>query len=270
MKKSLASVAAGAALLFATSASQAVIEYVKVCSLYGVNFNYVPGTDICHDATTGDSRQVTESGVWRSLLPYPEGKWTTTPAQECLPGRIVTLGTFSTSDFSLNPWGRMQTQAVPVPVQRGEFVSKVIMSGGFSDPRLPRRQGSNALDGLCVRSVDPGVMENYGGGTINPPFGNGMLPVGCVANSRILNMPAAYAISATSAYPNVDVFYIDGGQNTVSGPYTYGSKLVVTTDFGPFRALNYFDARVGSSRPLKGQVSVSVCVLPGVDVPVKP
>jgi hypothetical protein len=45
----------------------------------------------------------------------------------------------------------------------------------------------------------------------------------------------------------------------------YGSRLVVTTDFGSgsFQELSYFDQRSGSTKPLAGSVSVSVCVQQG-------
>jgi hypothetical protein len=265
MKMHLMSSALLAGLWLAPAANAAPVEYVRICSLYGSGFHYIPGTDTCLNETTGDARVATEGGVWRSLLPYPEGKWVVSPVLECLPGRMVTLGTFSSNDFFPNAWNRKQTRAIPVPVNRGEFVSKVIMGGGFMDPRLPVRRGTNGTDGLCVRSVDPGVYETQpgDGGTVNPPFGAGMLPIGCVANSRIANMPAAYAVSATAAYPNIDAFYLDQAQQSISGPYAYGSKLVVTTDFGSTQQLNYFDARIGSSRPLAGSVSVSVCIQQG-------
>lgn len=265
MNKHLMSFATCAGLLLASPASFGAVEYVKVCSLYGAGFHYIPGTDTCLNGSTGDARQQTEGGTWRSLLPYPEGKWTTMPKLDCLPGRVVTLGTFSSNDFSANAWNRKQTRAIPVMVNQGEFISKVIMGGGFSDPRTPNRHGANGTDGLCVRSVDPGEMENTPNGMVNPPFGNGMLPIGCVANSRIVNMPAAYSVSATSAYPSIDSSYLDGNQSAVSGPYTYGTKLVVTTDFGSssMQQLTYYDARIGSNRPLAGNVSVSVCIQPG-------
>ena len=125
-------------------------------------------------------------------------------------GRYVNVGTFSSTDFTPNAWNRKQTQPVAVTMKAGEFVSKVTMSGGFYDPRIPARHGTNNTDGLCVRSIDPTVMENFGNGNyVNPPFGNGMLPVGCVANSRIVGMPAAYTISATSAYPSIDTYFYD-------------------------------------------------------------
>jgi hypothetical protein len=201
------------------------------------------------------------------LLPYPEGKWVTVPSLECGPpvGRLVTLGTFASTDFSVNPWNRKQTQPVPLSVKPGEFISKVMMSGGFFDPRIPNRHGAPGTDGLCLRSIDPNVIENFGNSSFNPAFGNGNLPVGCIANSRIMNMPAAYSVTATSAHPSIDSFFIDA-QQTVSGPYTYGSKLVVTTDFGSASSLllTYYDAVAQTTKPLAGKVTVSVCVDQGV------
>ncbi|MES2632282.1 MAG: hypothetical protein V4669_04880 [Pseudomonadota bacterium] len=166
---------------------------------------------------------------------------------------------------SSNASNPKQTRAIPLKLERGEFVSKVIMSGGFFDPRIPNRTGANGMDGICVRSVDPTVVENTPEGPYTPPYGNNMLPIGCVANSRIVNMPAAYSVSATAAYPSIESFYMDGSQSTVSGPYTYGTKLVVTTDFGSqaIQQLSYYDARAGSNQPLAGSVSVSVCVQNG-------
>src|SRR5215469_3791259 len=61
----------------------AQVEYVRVCSLYGAGFNYIPGTDICRNEITGDAREQTAYGTWRSLWPYPEGQWVTNPAPAC-------------------------------------------------------------------------------------------------------------------------------------------------------------------------------------------
>jgi hypothetical protein len=149
-----------------------------------------------------------------------------------------------------------------VSVREGEYIAKVIMSGGFSDPRTPNRHGANGTDGLCVRSVDPGVMENSPDGAVNPPFGNGMLPIGCVANSRIVTMPAAYSVSATAAYPSVDSFYLDGTHTAVAGPYVYGSALVVTTDIF-ISQLTPLSLSTGLPALAPGNLSVSVCVQRG-------
>ena len=262
MKKLLMSLVPVVGLLGIASNSHASpVEYVKICSLYGAGFHYVPGTDICLNDITGDARQATEGGVWRSLLPYPEGKWVTNLQPECAPGKLVKVGTFKSTDFTLNAWGRKQTPPFSLQLKPGEFISKVMMSGGFYDPRVPSRHGVNGSQGLCLRSIDPNLLENSASGPFNPPYGNGLLPIGCVANSRIVNMPAAYSITATAAYPSIDASFIDAA-GSVAGPYTYGTQLVVTTDLGaggPF-LLTYFD---GVAKPLAGTISASVCVEQG-------
>jgi hypothetical protein len=162
---------------FATRHQAQAVEYVKVCSLYGADFHYVPGTDICLNDFTGDAREETEGGVWRSIMPYPAGKWVTNPTEECGSGRLIKVGTFRSTDFTLNSWEKVQTQPVTVKVNANELITKVIMSGGFYDPRVPNRHGANDIDGLCLRSIDPNLLENIGGNPINPPFGNGNLPI---------------------------------------------------------------------------------------------
>jgi hypothetical protein len=244
---------------------QDAVEYVKVCSLYGTGFHYIPGTDICLDDFTGDTRQETAGGTWRTLLPYPEGRWVKDLDIECLPGRLVTVGKFLSTDFALNAWDRKQTPPFSRKLSSGEYISKVIMSGGFYDPRIPDRHGVSdpyGMDGLCVRSIDPSLLEQGAAGPFNPPFGNGLVPIGCVANSGIVNMPAAYSINATAAYPDIDSFFLTSDQTSISGPYVYGSALVVTTDLGPGGpdVLTYYDAVHAQYQPLAGTLRVSVCV----------
>ncbi|MFO1414177.1 MAG: hypothetical protein U1F10_09800 [Burkholderiales bacterium] len=73
-------------------------------------------------------------------------------------------------------------------------------------------------------------------------------------------MPAAYSISATAAYPSVDAYGLANG--AFAGPFTYGSRLVVTTDLGPSGpyAPSYFDTASQRYKPLAGRLSVSVCI----------
>eukprot|EP01037_Dinobryon_pediforme_P021546 gene21546-22438_t len=206
--KTIAISAAFAGLVLTCQPASATVEY-------GAGFHYIPGTDTCINDVTGDARQQTSGGTWRSLLPYPAGSWATNLEQECKSGTVVKIGKFTTSDFSVNAWTKMQTRAVPLTVKSSQFISKVFFSGGFYDPRLPRRSGTtNSLsDGLCLRSVDPTVQEiqivDNVSSTFNPPFGNGMLPIGCVSNGRLVGMQAAYSINATAAYPNIDNYFAD-------------------------------------------------------------
>ncbi len=83
-------------MLVVSSVGHAAVEYVKVCSLYGAGFHYYPGTDVCINEGSSDARQQTEAGTWRSLLPYPEGKWAAIPRLECGFGRLVPLDSAAT------------------------------------------------------------------------------------------------------------------------------------------------------------------------------
>jgi hypothetical protein len=246
----------------------APIENVRVCDRFGPGFLYVPGTEICYHAMTGDVRQETEGGVWRSRLPYPSGRWVQHPRRECRDGRIVPIGTFESTDFTVNAWNRKQTEPVAVAIRDNEYVSKIMMSGGFFDPRLPgHRSGTYGTTVLCLRSLDPSIPEvapepNPGDPPVKPRWANGLLPLGCIANARILNIPATYVIAADASYPSVHGEFANEEQTEVSGPFTYASHIAVTTDVGNGgpNLLTYLDASDGSSKPLAGSVKISVCV----------
>src|SRR5262245_6420915 len=45
-----AALAAAALTLLTSAPSHAVVEYMKICSLYGAGFFYIPGTDTCMNA----------------------------------------------------------------------------------------------------------------------------------------------------------------------------------------------------------------------------
>lgn len=48
---------------FSVPALAAPVEYVRVCTAYGANYYYSPGTDTCINANTGETRRLTEDGV---------------------------------------------------------------------------------------------------------------------------------------------------------------------------------------------------------------
>jgi hypothetical protein len=169
------------------------------------------------------------------------------------------------TDFVLNAWARKETAPVPLILDPGQFIMKVIMSGGFYDPRVPSQGGSNTgTMGLCLRGKDPTVFEpsTPPNPPVNPPYGNGLLPIGCIANSRILNMPLPYVISATAAYPQTYSYFSTADQTTIAGPFTYGRQLVITTDIGTGgpTLLTYHDNAANLDRPLAGTLTVHVCV----------
>lgn len=39
------------------------VEYVRICSLYGAGYHYIPGTDTCLQETTGITKKATENGT---------------------------------------------------------------------------------------------------------------------------------------------------------------------------------------------------------------
>jgi hypothetical protein len=45
------------------------VEYVKICSLYGAEYYYVPGTDVCTNAYTGVTQYQTDQGTVTSETP---------------------------------------------------------------------------------------------------------------------------------------------------------------------------------------------------------
>lgn len=268
------SVAIGFLVVASAALQAAPVEYVRVCDAFGAGFFYVPGTDYCTHAMTGDTRVATEGGVWRTRLPYPAGSWARYPRRACGGARLVKVGTFSSTDFTVNAWLRKQTAAIPLQLQSNEFISKVIMSGGFYDPRTStHRSGSGLGNALCLRALDPSIPEappappEAGAPLAAPPkfrWANGLLPIACVPMSRLLNMPASYVVDADTAFPSVEAYHLQDETTTVSGSYTYDSHLAVTTDLGPLGdyALTYQDGT--ENKPMAGTVTVSACVAPRI------
>jgi len=281
-----------AAVLGFASNSAVAVEYTKVCTLFGPGYYYAPGTDTCYNPTTGVAKELTQAGVWSTLAPYPQGKWVADPqnAQNvqavCGHGRLVKIGDFQASSLVPNAYNKIQTPPVPTPLQTGEMITKVVMKGGFFDPRVPGvRNGLGfATSGMCLRSVDPAVLEAQPSeaGATNPPFGDGGLPIGCINMSRIVNMPRAYSVPATASYPNIDAYFLNSNQQPPVQQYQYGTMLTVTTDLraSDLATFSYCDDPTGATcggghcdpttlicdplgagrHPLAGVLSVWVCV----------
>ncbi len=45
------------------SAEPMPVEYVRVCDTFGATYYYIPGTETCVNANTGETRLVTEDGI---------------------------------------------------------------------------------------------------------------------------------------------------------------------------------------------------------------
>jgi len=101
------------------------VEYVRVCPIFGAGFEYIPGTDVCRNVQNGDARVQTAGGTWNSVLPYKDGEWVANPQQECGPAaKLVKVGDFSSTDFTLNTYDRLQTAGVPLALKPPEFITR--------------------------------------------------------------------------------------------------------------------------------------------------
>lgn len=248
----------------ASSAHAEPVEYVKICSLYGAGFHYIPGTDICANEVTGETRQLTAGGVWTSLLPSrSQGQWVSNPQQECGRGRLVKIGSFKPNDFKLNTQDNYQASPTGLHLQRDEFVSKVMMSGGFGDPYQPEAQNPQpGMAQFCVRLADTTFSTiDMGYAPVYPKF-CGTAPLACFSNAQILGTPAVYSTSVLGAplvHYNTDITGRVMGQ-----PQTCGSQLVVTTGMGRYNPTVTSDpSRPGVAIPAIGTVTAWACVEKG-------
>ena len=83
----MVAVTSAATIMLTPSAANAVpVEYVKVCSLYGAGFFYLPGTDTCINFATNDARTQTEGGVWRCRVPNNPRTCVASPEEACQDG----------------------------------------------------------------------------------------------------------------------------------------------------------------------------------------
>jgi hypothetical protein len=88
-----------AAVIFAAGLTGNVqaspVEYVKICTSYGAMWFYIPGTDTCVNANTGQTKKNTENGVVNGVTQTEQDAL---DAQEgaaigmALPGTIVDPG----------------------------------------------------------------------------------------------------------------------------------------------------------------------------------
>ncbi len=236
------------------------VEYVKICTVFGAGFHYIPGTDICANDTNGETRQQTAGGTWTSLLPTRnQGQWVSSPQAECGRGRLVRVGTLRPNDFKLNEQETYQAAPVGLKLQRGEFISKVMMSGGFASSLQSAAQNPQlGTPQFCLRVADPTFFTiDLGSAPVYPKF-CGSAPLACVSNAQILGTPAAYSSSVLGAPV---VHYNTDSVGKVIGQSTCGSQVVVTTGMGRFNPTATSDpSKPGVAIPTIGTVSTWVCV----------
>lgn len=267
LKKLLMAVVIAAGFLNVASTAKAEpVEYVRVCSLYGAAFHYIPGTDICLNDQTGETKEATAGGVWTSVVPTNnQGHWVNYPQSDCQ-GRLIQVGTFRPGDFSLNSYAKYQAPPFQQELIPGEFISRVIMRGGFYDPLQPLARNPSLSSGqFCLRVADPNYFTIDMGSPINHPTFCGDAPLGCVANSQIQGTPAAYSFSVLGA-PVVH-YNTDVNGKFIGVPKACGSQLVVTTGMGQYNPTSTTDPSNPSVPiPTAGTLSVWACVEQGSQV----
>jgi hypothetical protein len=158
MKRSLWSVLFVFLLAGFAANAHAAVEYVKICPLYGPFYYYLPDTDICVNARTGDMRKQTEGGTFRTWMPG-EKTLVRQPRAACKQGRLEKVGTFTPADFTITRFttnsgdstlarGVYSTSSAPLSLVDDEVISNVIFTGGIDD---------NSLGSLCLQYFQAGV-----------------------------------------------------------------------------------------------------------------
>jgi len=122
------------ATLAPSPAEAAPVQYVKVCSLYGDGFEYLPGTDICVNFTTADAREQTPGGTWRWRVPNNPHTLVPSVGDACQGGQLTKLGDFGASNLTFNSHDRYETAPTPLNLKPGQYIGSVLYQGGFSGP----------------------------------------------------------------------------------------------------------------------------------------
>jgi hypothetical protein len=169
-----------AATVMLSTANALPVEYVRVCSLYGPGFFYLPGTDTCVNFATNDARQSTAGGTWYWRIPNSPRTLAPTPQDACEDGKLVKFADITSSDLTQNSYSRYETNTHYTPTLKpGQYIASVLYKGGFTTTQslvsaLPACPSSNtfvsdATDGSCTQG--------------NAPVGGGgaMCEVACVS-----------------------------------------------------------------------------------------
>jgi hypothetical protein len=176
-----------ATVMLRPSAANAVpVEYVKICSLYGAGFFYLPGTDICVDFATNDARQQTAGGTWRWRIPNNPRTWAPFPQAACLGGQLVKFGDITSSDLTLNSHNRYETAPHPLMLKQGQYIASVLYKGGFTGVGPSFGPGN-----FCM-------FYYWNDPTLGPSYS---FPLGCIDTSAQATVPATLAFSPDTPIP---------------------------------------------------------------------
>jgi Porin subfamily len=155
-----------ATVILRPSAPAAAVEYVRICTLYGAGFYYLPGTDTCVNFATNDARVSTAGGVWRWRIPNSPRTLEPTPQDACEDGKLVKFGDITGADLTQNAYSRYETNThLPLMLKKGQYIASVIYKGGLTTTeslvsQLPACPSSNtfvsdATDTACTQGNAP-------------------------------------------------------------------------------------------------------------------
>src|SRR5262249_40130354 len=152
------------------SSNASAVEYVKVCSLYGAGFFYLPGTDTCIDVATNDARQETPGGTWRWRSPNNPHSWSPTPADACQDGKLVKFGDVTSAGLTKDAYSRWETNThYALTLGPRQYIASILYRGGLT--------GVLGQGNFCMYYNDPV------NGIVFPPLG-------CIDTSPQAGVPA--------------------------------------------------------------------------------
>jgi Porin subfamily len=189
-------IAATVVLRPSTANADDPVEYVKICSLYGAGFFYLPGTDTCVNFATNDARTQTAGGTWRWRVPNNPHVWAPSPELACEDGQLVKFGDITSSGLTLNAHSRYETNThYPLGLTQGQYIASVMYQGGFTGVGV---DGGN----FC--------MFHYYNDPVTGPFYS--FPLGCIDTAAQTNVPETLVFSPDSPIPpaTVNQVYILG------------------------------------------------------------
>lgn len=123
------------AIVFLINPSPAAggVGYVKVCTLYGSGFLYVPGTDTCLNVQTDQAIQQSPAGAWSFKEPVSRWQWVRSSRRNaCRGGKLVKVGDFTGSDLTSAATNTLQaTTPFPLNLQKNQYVASILFRGGL-------------------------------------------------------------------------------------------------------------------------------------------
>lgn len=179
MHKLITNFALAAVAWSISHAVHATADPVRICAFFNEpGWYYIPETDICLNTATGETRQLTAYGTWRSLGTNTPGNWLAMPKVECIGGKLLKIGNFTSNDFRINDHGKYETAPINLALRPSEFISKVMIRGGFDVTSTSR---------FCLSYMDS--------------LGEYSVPLGCENTAQSMNQPAVFSFTPLLPLP---------------------------------------------------------------------